>query len=157
MAIVNAAEVQMTVELLEKRFAKEKIAKKLNAVLETQKKRTEELIEEVRKFAQESGQNPDQLVLVEFQLRINLMVYALNGAISILLNNENEDSLDDLILCMLTEENAGLNVEAYEKKLQSMKSEYELFINQDRFNEMCEQSNGFPNDIYNDIYFGYLS
>ena len=33
MAIVNAAEVQMTVELLEKRFAKEKIAKKLNAVL----------------------------------------------------------------------------------------------------------------------------
>ena len=32
MAIVNAAEVQMTVELLEKRFAKEKIAKKLNAM-----------------------------------------------------------------------------------------------------------------------------
>ena len=54
MAIVNAAEVQMTVELLEKRFAKEKIAKKLNAVLKSQKKRTEELIEEVRKFAQES-------------------------------------------------------------------------------------------------------
>ena len=89
MAIVNAAEVQMTVELLEKRFAKEKIAKKLNAVLKSQKKRTEKLIEEVRKFAQESGQNPDQLVLVEFQLRINLMVYSINGAISILLNNEN--------------------------------------------------------------------
>ena len=153
MAIVNAAEVQMTVELLEKRFAKEKIAKKLNAVLKSQKKRTEELIEEVRKFAQESGQKPDQLVLVEFQLRINLMVYAINGAISILLNNENEDSLDDLILCMLTEENARLNVEAYEKKLQSMKSEYELFINQERFNEMCEQCNEYPNDIY----FGYLS
>lgn len=153
MAYVNLTGVPITVELLEKRFAKKEIAEKLNAVLKSQKERTEKLIKEARKFAQESGQNPDQFVRVEFQLRINLMVHVLNGAINILLSNAEEDSLDDLILAVLSEEYAKLNVEAYEKKLQSMKVEYELFINQDKFNEMCGQSNEYPTDID----FRYLS
>lgn len=153
MAYVNLTGVPITVELLEQRFAKKEIAEKLDSVLESQKERTEKLVKEARKFAQESGQNPDQFVLVEFQLRINLMVHVLNGAINILLSNAEEDSLDDLIVALLSEEYARLNVEAYEKKLRSMKAEYELFINQDKFNEMCDQSSGYPTDID----FRYLS
>lgn len=153
MANVNLTGVPISVELLEKRFAKEKIADKLNAVLESQKKRTEVLIANARKFALEIGENPDRFVLTEFQIRINLMVYAINSAMCILLSNEEEDSLDELILVVLTEENAKLNVEAYERKLQSMKAEYELYVNQEKFDEMCEQSDEFPEDYG----FRYLS
>lgn len=153
MANVNLTGVPISVELLEKRFAKEKIADKLNAVLESQKKRTEVLIANARKFALEIGENPDRFVLTEFQIRINLMVYVINSAMCILLSNEEEDSLDELILVVLTEENAKLNVEAYERKLQSMKAEYELYVNQEKFDEMCEQSDEFPEDYG----FRYLS
>lgn len=153
MANVNLTGVPISVELLEKRFAKEKIADKLNAVLKSQKKRTETLIANARKFALEIGENPDRFILKEFQIRINLMVYVINTAMCLLLSNEQEDSLDELILVLLTKENAKLNVEAYERKLQSLKAEYELYVNQEKFDEMCEHSDEFPNDYD----FRYLS
>ena len=71
---------------------------------------------------------------------------------TMLLSNEKEDSLDDLILCLLTEENAKWNIEAFEGKLHIMREDYKLYLNQEKFNSMCEEG-GYP---YNNG-GGYLS
>ena len=62
MAETNLTGIAISVEMLEKRFAKKKIAAKLEKALKSQKKRTKKLLKEVKEFAQESGQNPDQLI-----------------------------------------------------------------------------------------------
>lgn len=144
--------IAISVEMLEKRFAKKKIAAKLEKALKSQKKRTKKLLKEVKEFAQESGQNPDQLIKTEFPIRLNLMVYVINTSMTMLLSNEKEDSLDDLILCLLTEENAKWNIEAFEGKLHTMREDYKLYLNQEKFNSMCEEG-GYP---YNNG-GGYLS
>lgn len=152
MAETNLTGIAISVEMLEKRFAKKKIAAKLEKAIKSQKKRTKKLLKEVKEFAQESGQNPDQLIKTEFPIRLNLMVYVINTSMTMLLSNEKEDSLDDLILCLLTEKNAKWNIEAFEGKLHTMREDYKLYLNQEKFNSMCEEG-GYP---YNNG-GGYLS